>query len=136
MLPLRIHNVIDYLTGALLIVAPWFFGFADVSPARALFLVSGFALLAYSLLTNYYFAVVRWIPLGAHMTLDTVLGLLLILAPALFEYRGLLSEGPYVAHVAIGLGLVGLVALTRPRTEASKTAVDRAAIGHDLPLTR
>jgi hypothetical protein len=136
MIPLKVHNVFDYLGGALLIIAPWLFDFSQVIEARTLFLIGGIALIAYSLLTNYYFSLTRMIPLGVHMTLDTILGIFLILAPALLGYREQITEAQYVAHVVIGVTLVGLVALTRPRTEASKTAVDRAAIGHDLPITR
>lgn len=134
MLPLRAHNVIDYLVGAFLIVAPWLFEFAQVPAARTVFLMSGIAMIAYSLATNYYYSVARLIPLGIHMTLDTLLGLLMILAPALFGYRELLTQSQYAVHIAVGIGVVGFIALTRPRTEATKTAVDRAAISHDLPL--
>ncbi len=134
MLPLRAHNVIDYLAGVFLIVAPWLFDFDDLPAARTLFLIGGIALIAYSLLTNYYYSVARLIPLGIHMTLDTLLGLFMILAPALLGYREALTRTQYAVHVVVGVGLVGFVALTRPRTEAAKTAVDRAAIRQDLPL--
>ena len=30
----RVHGMIDYATGALLIIAPWLFGFADGSAAQ------------------------------------------------------------------------------------------------------
>ncbi len=133
MIPLRIHNVIDYLAGALLMIAPWLFAFSEIEVARTLFLIGGIALIAYSLLTHSYFSVFRAIPVGLHMTLDTILGLLFMLSPALFHYRGLLTDAQYVVHVVVGITLVGLVALTRPRTDASKTATERAAIGHDLP---
>jgi hypothetical protein len=136
MIPLKVHNSIDYLTGALLLVAPWLFDFSHVIEARTLFLIGGIALIAYSLLTNYDFSLTRMIPLGVHMTLDTVLGIFLILAPALLGYREQVTEAQYVVHVVLGVSLVGLVALTRPRTEVSKTPIDRAAIRHDLPMTR
>ncbi len=132
MLPLRIHNLLDYLIGALLIVTPWLFGFPEIQAARTLFLISGIGLIGYSVLTNYYYSVARVIPLGTHMTLDTVLGLFMILSPALFGYRESLSETQYAVHIALGIGLVGFVAVTRPRTEASKTSVERAAIVNEL----
>jgi hypothetical protein len=136
MIPLKIHNIVDYLVGAFLIVSPWLFNFAQVIEARTLFLGGGLLLIATSLLTNDFFSLARRIPLGVHMTVDTLLGLLLILAPALIGYREQITEAQYAAHIAIGVGLVGFVALTRPRTEASKTAADRAAIEHDLPVMR
>lgn len=135
MISLRVHNVLDYVIGALLLVCPWVFGFADVAAARNLFLFGGVALIVYSLLTNYYYSVARVIPLGVHMTFDALLGVLLILAPALFGYRNLITEGQYAVHIVLGIGAVGLVALTRPRTEAAKTPQERSAIAHEVPLT-
>ena len=134
MISLRVHNIIDYVVGAFLVVAPWVFGFADVPAARNLFLVGGVLLVAYSLITNYYYSIAKVLPLGAHMTMDAILGVLVILGPALFGYRDFLTNGQYAAHVVLGIGAIGLVALTRPRTEAAKTPAERAAITHDVPL--
>jgi hypothetical protein len=134
MISLKVHNVLDYVIAAVLVIAPWVLGFADIAAARNLFLFVGVALAVYSLMTNYYYAVVRIIPLGVHMTMDAIAGVLLILAPALFGYRDLITEGQYAAHVVLGIGAVGLVALTRPRTEAAKTPQERASITHDVPL--
>jgi hypothetical protein len=137
MISLKVHNVLDYIIGAFLVVAPWMFGFADIPAARTLFLFSGLALVAYSLLTNYYYSVAKVVPLGVHMTLDAMIGVVTILAPALFGYRELLTGGQYALHVILGVGAIGLVALTKPRTETAKTPVERAAISHDrhdIPL--
>ncbi len=134
MIPLKPHNVLDYVIGALLVISPWLFGFADVLAARNVFLVLGAGLIVYSLLTNYYYAIVRVIPLGVHMTLDSLAGVVLILAPALFGYRDLLTTGQYAVHMIFGIGAIGLVALTRPRTEAAKTPAERAAIAHEMPI--
>jgi hypothetical protein len=135
MLSLKVHNVLDYVVGAVLLVCPWLFGFADVEAGRYLFVWSGIGLIGYSLLTNYYYSVVRIIPLGVHMTLDALTGILLILGPTLFGYRDEISRGQYSLHVVLGLGAIGLVALTRPRTESAKTPSERAEISHDLPIT-
>ncbi len=134
MIPLKTHNILDYVIGALLIVSPWLFRFAEIDAARNTFLVLGGGLIVYSLLTNYYYSVAHILPLGVHMTLDALAGIVLILAPALFGYRDLLTGGQYAAHIVLGIGAVGLVALTRPRTEAAKTPAERAAIAHDVPL--
>lgn len=135
MIPLKVHNVLDYVIGALLVVSPWVFGFSEITTARNLFLVLGIGLVAYSLLTNYYYSALRVIPLGVHMTLDALVGILMILAPALFGYRPFITDGQYALHIVLGIGAVGLVALTRPRTEAAKTPAERAAISHEVPLT-
>lgn len=134
MLSLRTHNVADYLIGVFLIVSPFLFNFAQISAAANLFMIGGISLIVYSLITNYYYSVAKIVPLGVHMTLDALLGVLFLLGPALFGYRELLTGGQYALHVVMGLGAVGLVALTRTRTEAAKTPNERAAISHDTPL--
>src|SRR5687767_9628764 len=134
MVSLRVHNILDYVIGAFLIVGPWVFGFSEIGTARNLFLIAGVGLISYSLLTNYYYSLARVIPLGVHMTLDVMTGVLFILAPALFGYRDLLTQGQYAAHMVLGIGAIGLVALTRSRTEAAKTPAERAAIMHDVPV--
>ena len=134
MFTLKTHNIIDYVLGAFLLVSPWLFGFDQIVEARVLFLLSGVVLITYSLITNYYFSVARIIPLGVHMTMDAILGVLLILAPALFGYRGLITEAQYVAHALVGVGTVGLVALTKPKSEAAKSPVERISIRQDLEV--
>ncbi len=136
MVSLKTHNILDYVVGVLLLLCPFIFNFADLDAARNVFLFSGTALVVYSLLTNYYYAVAHVIPLGVHMTLDALMGILLILAPALFGYRDLITEGQYALHIGLGIGAVGLVAVTRTRTEAAKTPGERAGIAHEAPLAR
>jgi hypothetical protein len=135
MMSLRVHNVLDYVLGAFLLVAPWVFNFSELDAARDVMLFGGATLIVYSLLTNYHYAIARLIPLGAHMTLDALLGVFLILGPVLFGYRGLITEGQYAAHIVLGLIAVGMVAVTQPRSEAAKTPAERAAISsHDEPI--
>lgn len=134
MISLKVHNILDYVIGAILVITPWLFRFADIPVARNFFLFAGIALIAYSMVTNYYYSVARVLPLGVHMTLDAALGVLTILAPVLFGYRDLLTGGQYAVHVVLGLGAIGLVAVTRPLTEAAKTPAERMAITHDVPI--
>ncbi len=136
MISLRTHNVLEYGLGVFLVVCPFLFGFAGIAPAVNVFMISGIALIVYSLLTNYYYSLTRVIPLGTHMTLDAGLGILVILAPALFGYRDVLTDGHYVLHVVIGVSTVGLVALTHTRTETMKSAGERLGIAREAPLTR
>ena len=128
MVSLKTHNLLDYVLGVALLAAPWIFGFSRIGRASSVFLFIGAFLILYSLLTNYYYGAMRIIPLGLHMTLDALMGVTLILAPVLFDYRVFLSESQYASHVILGLCAIGLVALTRPRTEAAKTLAERASI--------
>lgn len=120
MMSLRTHNIMDYVGGALLILAPFIFGFADVDAARNVMMLTGFTLILYSLFTNYEFAVVRAIPLGVHMTMDVLAGVVLLVAPWVFNYRALLTPGQEYLHYIIGIGLFAVVGLTEEKTEEDK----------------
>src|SRR3989344_7150587 len=111
MVSLKVHNILDYVGGGLLILAPFLFGFADVDAARNVFMLSGFFLVMYSLFTNYYYAVIRVIPLGVHMTLDVANGVLIMIAPWIFNYREVLSPGQEYLHYILGIGVLALVGL-------------------------
>jgi hypothetical protein len=52
-IPTWFHAPLDYIVGAVLIAAPWIFGFSDVGAAMAVSIVLGAGLIAYSLVTNY-----------------------------------------------------------------------------------
>lgn len=120
MVSLRVHNILDYVAGAALLLCPYIFGFADVAAARGLFLVLGFGLIGYSLLTNYQYSVFKVIPLGVHMALDVLFGVMLILGPYVFGYRGAVTAGQTGLHYVLGIGVIGLVALTRPKTDQGR----------------
>ncbi len=119
MIPLKIHNILDYVVGALLLFVPLIFGFSDISSARTTFLFAGIALVGYSLLTNYEYAVWRVIPIGVHMSLDVLLGVFVMLSPWIVGYRDLLTTGQEVVHYVLALGVFGLVAFTAQKTENS-----------------
>jgi len=136
MFSLRTHNIMDYIVGVVLIVSPFLFGFANVSAAANLFMIGGISLIVYSLMTNYHYSIIRVVPLGLHMTMDVILGVLVILGPALFGYRDQITNGQYAWHVIMGIGAVGLVSLTRTRTEAAKSPRERVEIARDSMVTR
>ena len=117
MIPLRIHNILDYAAGVVLLFVPAIFGFAEIDAARNSFLFSGLALIAYSLLTRYNYALWRAISVQTHMGLDILNGVFVMLAPWLFGYRDLLTSGQEVLHYVLALGLFGLVAFTRTQAE-------------------
>lgn len=114
---LRVHNILDYIVGAVLLLCPSLFGFSDIDTARNVFLTLGFGLIGYSLLTRYRYSVLKVIPIGLHMAMDVAAGVFAILAPYLLNYRGLLTGGQLAVHFVMGMGAIGLVILTRSRTE-------------------
>jgi hypothetical protein len=117
MVSLRTHNILDYVGAALLVLCPFLFGFSDVVAARNVFLVLGIGLAAYSLITRYEISIAKIIPIGVHMTLDVLAGLVLMVAPSIWGYRQFLTGGQYALHFVLGLGVIGLVAVTRRKTE-------------------
>lgn len=116
MISLKTHDVLDYVIGALLVVAPALFGFLHVSRATNTMMILGFVLLAYSLFTDYYYSVARAIPLNVHMVLDVMIGLAVIVGPQVFGYRSDLTDAQYALHLILGVGTIGMVAVTRFRT--------------------
>lgn len=88
LVPTRVHGIVDYLTGLLLIALPWLPGFAAGGPARWLPVAFGLALLLASLLTEYELGAVRLIPMPAHLAFDILGGAFFAAAPWLFGFAG------------------------------------------------
>ncbi len=116
-IPTRTHGVIDYLTGALLIVAPYILGFADGTAAQWIPQILGAALIGASLLTDYELGVVRMIPMPVHLFLDIAAGALLAVSPWLFGF----ADRVYWPHLIVGILEIGagLMTETRPATAAA-----------------
>jgi purine-cytosine permease-like protein len=117
MISLRVHNILDYVIGAFLVLSPSIFGFSSVNAARDTFLVLGFGLIGYSLLTDYRYSIAKLISLGIHMFMDVILGAVLMIAPWVFGYRPYITSSQTLLHFVLGLGAWGLVALTNRRRE-------------------
>lgn len=118
----RVHGMIDYATGGLLLIAPWLFGFADGSAAQWVPMVLGASIIVMSLITDYELSLARIIPLGAHLAVDGLGGALLAVSPWLFGF----ADRIYWPHLIIGIAEIGvsLITRTRPGTE-SGAAVGR-----------
>ena len=108
-LPTKIHGVIDYLTGLLLIAAPWLLGFADNGPATWVPVILGASALLYSLLTDYELGVFRAISMPMHLRLDALSGAFLAASPWLFGF----DEYVYLPHLIIGAFEVVASLITR-----------------------
>lgn len=125
MLSLKTHNVLDYIIAVVLVLAPFVFGFSEIDAARNTYLILGFGLAAYSLITKYYYCIARIIPLGIHMTFDASAGFVVLIAPYLFGYRESLTTLQFAVHIVLGLGAIGLVAVTRTRSEGAKSIEEK-----------
>lgn len=112
-IPTSIHGVLDYLVGALLIAAPWVFGFASQGPDTWIPVVLGAGAIGYSLFTDYELGLVRRIGMKTHLGLDFGSGLLLAVSPWLFGF----AEHVWVPHVVFGILEIG-AALSTETTPA------------------
>ncbi|MEB3422106.1 hypothetical protein ACFSDD_22560 [Salipiger marinus] len=73
----RTHGAIDYLTGALLIIAPYLFGFATGGVEQWLPQLLGAMTIVMSLLTPHELSLAKVIPLKVHLGVDAANGVLL-----------------------------------------------------------
>ena len=99
MIDTRTHGIIDYLTGTLLILAPYLFGFATGGIEQWLPQVLGVMIIGMSLLTNYELSVAKLIPLKAHLAVDVAGGALLAVSPWLFGFADIV----WWPHLLVGL---------------------------------
>jgi hypothetical protein len=104
----KVHGVLDYLVGLLLIASPWLFGFTVGGVETWLPVVLGVAALIYSLLTNYELGAVKLISMPAHLTIDLLSGILLAVSPWLFGF----SDRIYLPHLILGILEIGASLMT------------------------
>jgi threonine/homoserine efflux transporter RhtA len=128
LIPTRIHGVLDYLLGLVLIASPWLFGFDDEGTARWVPIIIGAGVLLYSLLTDYELGAVRAIPMSVHLLLDFAGGVVLAASPWLFGF----NDEVWVPHLVLGLVEIGTALLTERHPERNEeitqTTTRRGAI--------
>lgn len=110
----RTHGIIDYLTGMLLILAPYLFGFSTGGIEQWLPQIIGVAIIGMSLITRYELSAAKIIPLGVHLGTDVVAGALLAVSPWLFGF----SELIWWPHLLVGLMEIVVALLTKRRPQA------------------
>ena len=108
-IPTRVHGILDYLVGVLLIFAPRIFGFENTGAASTVPVVLGVAALIYSLLTRYELGLIKVLPFKAHLAMDFASGVVLLVSPWAFGF----SETVWVPHVIVGLLEIGAATMTR-----------------------
>ena len=119
-LPTRIHGVLDYLMGLLLIASPWIFNFDDGGPRQWIPIILGAGVILYSLMTDYELGVVKAIPMSMHLMLDAGGGLFLAASPWLFGF----ADEVWEPHLILGLLEIGAAMITRLDPDRDRS-VDR-----------
>lgn len=117
-IPTRVHAVLDYVVGALIIAAPWAFGFTDVEAARWTTLSAGSSALLYSICTNYELGAFKLLSMNAHLMLDILSGIMMMAAPWIFGF----ADEVWVPFVIIGVFEVLAAVMTNPKTRHVETA--------------
>ena len=112
--PTRVHGMADYLIGALLVLAPWLFGFADGGAETWVPVVLGAGVVLYSLLTDYELGLVRRIPMRVHLGLDLAGGAVLAASPWVFGF----ADRVWLPHLILGLLEIGAALTTRTTPDA------------------
>jgi SPW repeat-containing protein len=113
-IPTRVHGMLDYASGLLLIVAPYLFGFADGTAAQYIPQALGAGILLMSLITDYEFSLAKLIPMPVHLGVDVAGGLLLAASPWLFGF----ADRVYWPHLILGLAEIGAGLMTRTAPDA------------------
>ncbi len=108
-IPTRVHGMLDYASGLLLIVAPYLFGFANGGAAQWVPMIVGAAILLMSLITDYELSLTRIIPMPVHLGMDVAGGLLLLASPWLFGF----ADQVRWPHVILGIMEIGAGLMTR-----------------------
>ncbi len=103
-IPAFVHGLLEYVAGALLIAAPFLFGF-DSDTATAVAIVAGVLILVVTSSTALPTGLIKSIPVQAHVILDYLLAAALIASPFLFGFS---DEGTALAFFIV-LGVVHLL---------------------------
>lgn len=125
-IPTRIHGWMDYITGALLIAAPWLFGFANDGIETWLPVILGASVILYSLFTAYELGAVRAITMPAHLWMDFAGGVLLAASPWLFGF----ADYVWMPHLIVGLVEVAVSMTTHTRPGVLAERPVRGATRH------
>jgi hypothetical protein len=82
-IPTIVHGLADYAVGLVVMVLPFYFGWAE--SRRVAFVALGFLVICYSLLTDYELGLFRILRIRFHLLLDTLFGITMLLAPTLLS---------------------------------------------------
>jgi hypothetical protein len=115
-IPTRVHGMMDYLMGILLIASPWLFDFANGGAETWIPVVLGAGAIVYSLMTDYEMGATNMISMPTHLTIDLVSGLLLAASPWIFGF----ADEVYVPHLVLGIIEIGASLMTK-KTPAHRT---------------
>lgn len=115
----RVHGMMDYLMGILLIISPWLFGFAHGGPAQWVPIILGLGALVYSMITDYEMGLLKILSMKVHLGIDLIAGLFLATSPWIFGF----SQEVYLPHLILGILEIGASLMTQKHPVYPETSV-------------
>lgn len=106
----RVHGVLDYAVGLLLVFLPRLFGFQTGGYEEKIPVILGVSAIAYSLITRYEYGLFKVLPFKLHLGLDVASGLVLASSPWLFGF----ADRVWGPHLCFGLFEIVAAAITVP----------------------
>ncbi|HEY0653509.1 MAG TPA: SPW repeat protein [Chryseosolibacter sp.] len=112
----RVHGMLDYLMGVILIASPWIFNFNRGGAETIVPVVLGIAVILYSMITDYELSISKSLSMQTHLTLDLLSGILLAASPWLFGFH----DYVYLPHLIFGLAEIGASLMTARRSVTTR----------------
>jgi hypothetical protein len=100
-IPLAVHALLEPLVAALLIAAPFLFGFSGESAPTAISIVLGIMVLLVGMSTRWRISLVKVIPIPAHLIFDLATAALLVVSPFLFTFSD--ESAPTAFFIVLGV---------------------------------
>ena len=113
-LPTRLHGVLDYLVGVIVIALPIALQMEGVGFVALIDL--GLFVIVYSLLTDYELGAVQYLRIKFHLILDAVFGLAMLIVPSIFDLP------PAARWIVHAIGVLSIVLSLTTTTRAAGTA--------------
>jgi hypothetical protein len=105
----RVHGMMDYAYGLLLVLAPWIFEFSSEAAPMGIAVGMGAMALLWSVITDYPLGLAPLLPFRAHLWLDVIGGMLLTISPWMLP----MSQSARVVLVVFGIISLLVPMLTR-----------------------
>ncbi|PSR54538.1 hypothetical protein AHMF7605_13965 [Adhaeribacter arboris] len=130
-IPTRIHGILDYLVGIILIASPWVFDFNNGGAETWVPVIVGIMVLLQTIMTDFEVGIIRKIPMASHLRMDLFIGLFLAASPWIFNF----DEVVWEPHVIFGVFsiLASLMTRTVPSTVVSTS---RNSVMNDMNQNR
>ncbi|MDX5396303.1 MAG: hypothetical protein LPK21_08885 [Hymenobacteraceae bacterium] len=105
----KLHGVLDYVYGILLIAAPWVLNFDRGGAETWIPVAIGLLVLIQSVFTDYETGLLRKIPMIGHILFDIVAGLFLAMSPWIFNFYDFV----WAPHLFFGVFSVLVASFTK-----------------------